>query len=165
MFVLFIILLVLLLYIGFVKNYVFYFTLQIEDGFFEVEPLLKQRFDLIPSVISVLKEKIDDKRKLEELILIHNKLYHKLNMEQRVEFDVKVDLIFKELLQLADQYNGLKFQSDYTQLLDDMEHLSNRIETSKKDYNQYVLAYQRFISMKPNCFVVLLMMLNKYHVL
>lgn len=165
MLIIFIILLILLIYIGFVKNYIFYLALQIEDGFTEIEPVLKQRFDLIPSVISILKEKIDDKKKLEELILIHNKLYHKLGMNKKVELDLKVDSIFKELLDMTDHFNGLKFQSDYTQLLDDMEHVSNRIDTCKKEYNQYVSKYQKFVSMKPNCFVVLLIKLKKYQIL
>ena len=116
-------------------------------------------------VFSVLKEKIEDKKKLEELILIHNKLYHKLGMNTKVELDLKIDSIFKELLDMADQFNGLKFQSDYTVLLDDMEHVSNRIEIIKTEYNRYVFKYKKFTSMKPNCFVVLLMKLKQYQTL
>lgn len=154
MLVLFILLLVIIIYLGVVSNYVFYLNLYVDYGFSLLEGLLKERFDFIPEVVSVFKGQVKDDQLLEELILIHNRLYHKLSRNERIELDFRVVSILEQLTEGYD-YEDLD-------LLRDLHSLQEKIDEEKFTYNQSLEELKQFLSKRPHCLVGSLLNLDDY---
>ena len=146
MIILGIILFILILYIitkynGFKKK-----RLQVEQAKKAIDIYLKQRFDLIPNLVEVLKgEKEYEKEVLENL----TKLRSEATKEQGLQEKAKLNNEYNKILLLAENYPNLKSNASFLNLQKQLTKMENQLQAARRIYNVEVTEYNTKIVTVP----------------
>lgn len=146
MIILGIILFILILYIitkynGFKKK-----RLQVEQAKKAIDIYLKQRFDLIPNLVEVVKgEKEYEKEVLENL----TKLRSEATKEHGLQEKAKLNNEYNKILLLAENYPNLKSNASFLNLQKQLTKMENQLQAARRIYNVEVTEYNTKIVTVP----------------
>lgn len=146
MIILGIILFILILYIitkynGFKKK-----RLQVEQAKKAIDIYLKQRFDLIPNLVEVVKgEKEYEKEVLESL----TKLRSEATKEHGLQEKAKLNNEYNKILLLAENYPNLKSNASFLNLQKQLTKMENQLQAARRIYNVEVTEYNTKIVTVP----------------
>ena len=126
---------------------------KIKNAFATLDVLYKKRYDLIPSLISVIKRYTE----YENDIL--KKIMYLRNNNKNDELNNNIN----ELLILSENYPNMKENKKFLSLQEKLKIIEDEISAGRRTYNAHVVNYNIFISIIPNIFFAKLLHFKKYH--
>lgn len=97
---------------------------------------LKIEWELIPRLIKVLKPYYEKEKKiLDELILIRNKLYDKLTFEEKKLLNEELIIKVNEISMFRKQYKELNKNEEFKSLMNEIRTVEKQLVQDLQDYN------------------------------
>lgn len=122
---------------------------KMKASYLTIETFLKRRYDIIESLLDVIKKyKLDDNDILSlteeiELTILSG-------MRENPRNEIIVANLFNRLLKICEDYSNLKLDSEFIRLKEDLEGNELEIESFKVYYNNVVLEFNISINNIPN---------------
>ncbi len=133
-----IIIFILLIYIIVKYNWFKKKRLQVEQAKKAIDIYLKQRFDLIPNLVEVVKgEKEYEQEVLESL----TKLRSETIKEHELQEKAKLNSQYNKILLLAESYPNLKSNTSFLNLQKQLTKMENQLQAARRIYNVEVTEY------------------------
>jgi len=124
---------------------------QVENIFGSVDAVLKKRFDLIPNLISSVKQYMSHEKELLEKITQWRSQAMKPNLsdEQKIDLDNKMSGALGSIMVAVENYPDLKANENIMHLQRTLTEVEAQISAARRAYNQAVTDYNNSIEMFP----------------
>lgn len=116
---------------------------QAESG---IDVYLTQRFDLIPNLVSIVKEYTNYEEKILTEIA---ELREKYNKEKSLQDGEKLNNECKQLIAVIENYPELKASEQYLNLQKSITKMENQLQAARRIYNMEVTDYNTAINVFP----------------
>ena len=116
----------------------------VDEAFSTMDVYLKKRWDLIPNIVSTVKEKV---------ITARNNGYSSLNTQQKLQANAELGTAIKSLNVVAEQYPDLKANQNFMDLSAQLKKTEEDIANARKYYNAVVKQYNNLTQMFPSSIV------------
>ena len=111
-----------------------------------IDVYLKQRFDLIPNLIKIVKEYTDHEQVvLEKIIKLRNKYNKNEDFNISQQLNEQIDKVFI----LAEKYPNLKADTQFLNLQKNLIKIESQLQAARRLYNNDVTKYNTAISIFP----------------
>lgn len=146
MIILAIILFILIIYVITKYNFFKKKRLQVEQAKKAIDIYLKQRFDLIPNLVEVVKgEKEYEKEVLESLVKLRTESTKDSNLSEKAKLNEE----YNKVLLLAENYPELKSNESFLNLQKQLTKMENQLQAARRIYNVEVTEYNTAIVTVP----------------
>lgn len=116
--------------------------LQVEQSKKAIDIYLKQRFDLIPNLVEVVKsEKQYENQMLESLV----KLRNEYTKENTLSEKAKLNEEFNRVIMLVENYPEFKVNNSFLNLQKQLTKMENQLQAARRIYNVEVTEYNTAI--------------------
>lgn len=133
-----IIIFILLIYIIVKYNWFKKKRLQVEQAKKAIDIYLKQRFDLIPNLVEVVKgEKEYEQEVLESLTKLRSETIKEHDLQEKA----KLNSQYNKILLLAESYPNLKSNTSFLNLQKQLTKMENQLQAARRIYNVEVTEY------------------------
>jgi len=124
---------------------------QVENIFGSVDAVLKKRFDLIPNLISSVKQYMSHEKDLLEKITQWRSQAMKpdLSDEQKIKLDSQMTGALGSIMVAVENYPDLKANENIMHLQRTLTEIEAQISAARRAYNQAVTDYNNSIEMFP----------------
>ena len=135
-----------------IYNQLVYKKNQVKQSFSSVDVLLKKRWDLIPNLVSVVKQHMTFEQKtLAEITRLRSRAMSRdISEEQRLTVENQISLTMGNIMALIENYPELKSDRHVTQLLASLNEIEEQISAARRFYNTAVTEYNNAIEMFPS---------------
>ena len=124
---------------------------KVKESLSLVDIHLKLRFDLIPNLVSVVKEYSKHENEVFiKLIEIRKMALNAKNEKEKLEYANELVPNMRHLLAIAEDYPKLKADSLYKSLMEELVLIEDKIAASRRFYDSNVSEYNTVISTFPN---------------
>lgn len=111
-----------------------------------IDVILKKRFDLIPNLVSIVKEYSQyESNILKKIVGLRNKT----NNVSNFEISNKLDLELEKIKLLVEKYPNLKSSKNFLELQEALRDLEDEISAARRTYNAHCTSYNTFIKIFP----------------
>ena len=143
---------VILLILMIVKyNQMIRYRNKVKEGFALIDVHLKLRFDLIPNLVATVKGYAKhEKELLEEVIRLRQQATEAHDEKERIEYGNKLMPYMKSLIAVAEGYPELKSSALYTNLMEQLVDVEDRIVSARRIYDSNVNMYNTLIEVFPS---------------
>lgn len=108
----------------------------VNSSWAQVENQLQRRYDLIPNIVATVKQYSDyEGTTLENVVKARSGVS---SVEDEQKLDEQYTSAMKELSLVVEAYPELKANTQYSELITELEGTENRIAVARKDYNDEV---------------------------
>lgn len=146
MIIVLIILFILIIYVITKYNFFKKKRLQVEQAKKAIDIYLKQRFDLIPNLVEVVKgEKEYEKEVLESLVKLRADATKDSNLSEKAKLNEE----YNRVLLLAESYPELKTNKSFLNLQKQLTKMENQLQAARRIYNVEVTEYNTAIVTVP----------------
>lgn len=146
MIIVLIILFILIIYVITKYNFFKKKRLQVEQAKKAIDIYLKQRFDLIPNLVEVVKgEKEYEKEVLESLVKLRAESAKGSNLSEKAKLNEE----YNRVLLLAESYPELKANKSFLNLQKQLTKMENQLQAARRIYNVEVTEYNTAIVTVP----------------
>lgn len=136
----------------------------VEESWSQIDVLLKQRFEMIPNLVEVVKGYSDyEKNILENVINARNRGLVSATRDDMIDSDNQLTQALSKLFVLTEAYPDLKADKHYIKLQTSLEELENKIAFARQFYNDTILKYNLKIETVPSNIVAILFGFKKYN--
>jgi len=147
----------IILYIIVTINSIIKLRNRVDESFSTMDVYLKKRWDLIPSIVEVVKGySKHENETLKDVISLRNNTYDNLNTNEKIDTNIRVSERVSKLMILAENYPELKASDNFKQLTNQLTQVEDEILKARKYYNANVRVYNTKIEMFPNNLVAAL---------
>lgn len=155
----FIILIVLLLILVFMYNSLVVKKNQVENIFASVDTALKKRYDLIPNLVTSVKQYMQhEKSLLEEVTKLRSEaMKPDISDAHKIALDAQVTSALGSIMVAVENYPELKANENVMHLQHTLHEVEEQISAARRAYNQAVTDYNNAIEMVPTNFMASLM--------
>lgn len=137
--------------------------LNVEEGFATMDVYLKNRYDLIPNLVSTVKGYMKhESDTLAKIVELRNSTTTCTTVEEKQAKEGELTHAVKSLFALAENYPELKANENFVQLQTQLETIEMNIAQSRKYYNAVVKAFNYAIQMFPTAIIARRMKLSTY---
>ena len=120
---------------------------KVEQSKSTIEVYLKQRFDLIPNLVEVVKGYANyEKETLQKVIEMRQ---HYINNSSNLEEGGKLNAECNKLLMLSEKYPDLKANEQFLNLQKNLTKMESQLQAARRIYNSDVTTYNTKISVVP----------------
>ncbi len=147
---------VLLIIIWFIATYNSLIGLKnyVEEAFSTMDVYLKKRFDMIPSLVDMVKGySLHEKEVLDNITNLRSQAYSILSNDKKMELNQKLDTSLSRLIALSENYPELKANQNFLELQRQLENIENDIAQSRKYYNGTVREFNTKIQLFPTVII------------
>lgn len=132
---------------------------QVANVFSSVDTLLKKRYDLIPNLVSVVKNYMEyEKGVLEEITSLRAKaVSSQLSDNERVNLENKISNALGKIMVAVENYPDLKANQNFLQLQASLNEIEEQVSAARRAYNAAVTDYNNAVEMFPTNIAALLM--------
>lgn len=123
-----------------------------------VDILLKQRYDMIPNIVSVVKGYSKyEKGTLENITKLRASINDDHSQNNIIKANYKLNEDIKKILLLKEAYPELKSNGNYMKLQDELSVMEDKIANARTEYNNAVVSYQnKVLSIPSNLWAIIL---------
>lgn len=123
----------------------------VDEGWSGIDVQLKRRYDLIPNLVATVKGySIHEKEVLEKVVQARSQAMQAQSMGQHAAAENALSGALKTLFAVAENYPNLKANENFLQLQQQLAHIENELQLSRRYYNgaarNYNIAVTRFPS-------------------
>lgn len=124
---------------------------QVTNIFGTIDALLKKRYDLLPKLITTVKEYMKHERGLLEQIteLRAKAVSGRLTDDQRVDLDNRISKLLGGIMVAVENYPQLKASENFLHLQRTMNEVEEQISAARRAYNAAVTDYNNTVEMFP----------------
>ncbi len=139
---------------------------QVDNIFAGVDTVLKKRFDLIPNLVSSVKEYMTHERELltEVTELRAQGMKPELSQDQKIALDTKMTSALGSIMVSVENYPQLKANENIMNLQRTLNEVESQIAAARRAYNQAVTDYNNAIEMFPTNYMATYMKLYRKEV-
>ncbi len=136
---------------------------QVNYAFSGMDVMLKKRYDLIPNLVSTVKQyAVHERELLERLTYIRTQAIHgDLSDEERVTLDNQLTGALGQIMIAVESYPDLKANQNFLHLQASLNEVEEQISASRRFYNATVTDYNNGIEMFPSNLVAGMMGLKR----
>lgn len=114
----------------------------VEEAFATMDVYLKQRWDLIPNIVEVVKGYAAHENAIfSEVTNLRNKPYTQMSSDEKIQQNQKISSAMSNLFAVAEAYPDLKANTMFSDLSAQMSRIESDIANSRKYYNGVVKVY------------------------
>ena len=136
----------------------------VEESWSQIDVLLKQRFEMIPNLVEVVKGYSNyEKNILENVVNARNRGLVSTKRDDIIDSDNQLTQALSKLFVLTEAYPDLKADKHYIKLQTSLEELENKIAFARQFYNDTILKYNLKIETVPSNIVAILFGFKKYN--
>ena len=142
---------VTVLFIIFLYNALIAKKNQVTNVFGSIDALLKKRYDLIPKLITTVKQYMKHERELLEKIteLRAKAVSGQISDDQKVDLENKITKALGGIMVAVENYPDLKANQNFLQLQASMNEVEEQISAARRAYNAAVTDYNNAVEMFP----------------
>jgi LemA protein len=124
---------------------------QVINVFGSIDALLKKRYDLIPKLITTVKQYMKHERELLEKIteLRAKAVSGQISDDQKVDLENKIAKVLGGIMVAVENYPDLKANQNFLQLQGSMNEVEEQISAARRAYNAAVTDYNNAVEMFP----------------
>ena len=124
---------------------------QVTNVFGSIDALLKKRYDLIPKLITTVKQYMKHERELLEKIteLRAKAVSGQISDDQKVDLENKITKVLGGIMVAVENYPDLKANQNFLQLQGSMNEVEEQISAARRAYNAAVTDYNNAVEMFP----------------
>lgn len=138
---------IILLYILFVYNSIIQKVNSVKRAKSSIEVYLKQKFDLIPSLVQCVTNYTNyEKETLEKITNLRTEYLNTGNLSNASSLDSEMNKILITL----ENYPELKASEQFLNLQKNLTKMENQLQAARRTYNTEVERYNNSISIVPN---------------
>jgi len=147
-----IILAVLLLAAIFIYNGLIGKKNQVEYAFSTIDVMLKKRYDLIPNLVSTLKEFMGHEKEIFTTItqLRSRAMSPSTSNEEKVDLNNQISRSLGSLMVAVENYPDIKSSSNFEQLQRSLNEIEEQISAARRTFNSAVTDFNNGIEMFPS---------------
>ncbi|MBN1546208.1 MAG: LemA family protein [Syntrophaceae bacterium] len=133
------------------------------NAFAGIDVLLKKRYDLIPNLVSAVKQYMKHEREVLTRIteLRTRALKGELSDDEKVTLDKQMSGAIKGLMVAVEKYPELKANENFLQLQAALNEVEEQISAARRAYNATVLEYNNALEMIPSNVMAAMMRYKK----
>lgn len=126
------------------------FKNNVKNSWSQVDVLLKQRYDMIPNILSTVKGYSKyEKSTLDSITKLRESINNNSSQNNIIKANYKLNQDIEKILLLKEAYPELKANSNYVELQKELLEIENKIADARTNYNNNVLKYQNTIMAIP----------------
>jgi len=123
----------------------------VENAFGGVDAQLKKRYDLIPNLVSTVKQYMThEKDVLEQLTRLRTQAMGINDAEERVNLDNQIASSLGQLMVAVEDYPELKSSANFVNLQRTFNEVESQISASRRAYNSAVTSYNNAVETFPS---------------
>ena len=124
---------------------------QVDNIFASVDAILQKRYNLIPNLVSSVKEYMEHEKSVLEKIttLRSNALKSNITPEEKIEINKEISSALKSIMIAVENYPNLKANENFLHLQKSLNEIEEQISAARRAYNQAVTDYNNAIEMLP----------------
>ena len=140
-----------LIYVIFIYNHFTKLLNNVKEKWSQVDVVLKQRNDLIPNIVEVVKGYSNfEKKTLTEVVNARNNALKSSSKEDEIESNKKLGNLVKKMMALFEKYPELKANKNFKSLQNNLVDIENHLSFARSQYNKAVLSYKNLLEMYPS---------------
>lgn len=141
-----VLILILVSYNSFIKK-----ENEVKEAFATMDVYLKKRWDLIPSLVEIVKGYAShEKTTLEEVVRLRNSIYDDMTTNEKIDSNEKMSKNISRLMVLVESYPELKASDNFKNLANELTRVEDEIAQSRKYYNATVRIFNNKVEMFPS---------------
>jgi LemA protein len=124
---------------------------QVTNVFGTMDALLKKRYDLIPNLVSTIKQYMEHEREtLTEITALRARAVSgKLSDDEQVDLDNQLSGMLGGIMVAVENYPDLKANENFMQLQRSLNEIEEQISAARRAYNATVTDYNNACEMFP----------------
>ena len=124
---------------------------EVENVFASIDTLLKKRYDLIPNLVSTVKEYMTyEKELLEKVTSLRTKAMSPgISDDEKVKLDKEITGMLGSIMVAVENYPELKANENILHLQHTLAEIEAQISAARRAYNQAVTDYNNALEMIP----------------
>ena len=136
---------------------------QVDNAFGSMDAMLKQRYDLIPNLVSTVQTYVQHERGvLEELTALRTRAASAdLSAEEHADLDGKTTHALSALRVAVENYPDLKANRNFLQLQASLNEVEEKVGAARRNYNRAVTDYNTAIESFPGSLMAARMHLQR----
>ena len=148
--ILILIIIILIIYIIYIHNKLVKLSLKIKEGSSLIDVYLKKRWDLIPNLVTIVKNYAKhEKNTFNEIIKMRSD-YDNLSETDKKVANQTITTKLNNLLILIEKYPELKANENFLHLQQDLKQIEDEIAQARKYYNAIIRNYNNLVEMFPS---------------
>ena len=126
----------------------------VDEAFSTMDVYLKQRWDMIPNLLEIVKGYAKyEQETLESIVNLRSKSYAGMSQAEKAEADKEISKGVATIFALAEAYPDLKANENFMQLSGALTGVEEKIANARKYYNGCVKAYNNSIEVLPGSII------------
>lgn len=123
---------------------------QIKNAEGALDATLKQRYDLLPNLVEVVKQYMDHEDKMfTKIIELRSRAQSANSFSDKIEVNKEIDQTMKNIFMTVENYPNLLSNQNFVKLQEAMVDLESNIAAARRFYNTSVVNYNESIQMIP----------------
>ncbi len=123
----------------------------INEASADIETMLKQRYDMIPNLVSIVKGYAQhEKGTFEAVTELRNKAMSAGSFDEKAKLEDQLSKGLSKIFALAENYPELKANTNFLDLQTSLKDLEDNIQKSRRFYNGTVRDFNTMIVVFPN---------------
>ncbi len=124
---------------------------QVKNVFGTIDALLKKRYDLLPKLITTVKEYMKHERELLEKVteLRAKAVSGNLSDDEQVDLDNQISKLLGGIMVAVENYPDLKASQNFMHLQRTMNEVEEQISAARRAYNATVTDFNNAVEMFP----------------
>ncbi len=125
---------------------------QVDNAFAGIDAILKKRYDLIPNLVSTVKNYMTHEREtLNEITELRSKAQDgNLSQDEQVDVNNKLSQAMGKLMVAVEAYPDLKANENFMHLQRSLNEVESQLSAARRAFNASVTAYNNSIQTFPN---------------
>ena len=144
-----VVIVLLVLWVIFGYNSLVIGKLRVEESFSTMDVYLKKRFDLIPNLVATVKGYAKHEAETLEKVIAARNAGKVMTNAEKIEDENNISGALRQIFALTENYPELKANSNFMNLMEQLQSIEEDIANSRKYYNAVVKEYNTKIMTIP----------------
>ncbi len=141
---------VVALFLVFMYNSLVAKSNQVKNAFAGIDVQLKKRYDLIPNLVSTVKQYAShEKDLLEKITELRTKAESSHSPKEKVELDNEISGLIGKIMVAVENYPDLKASENFLHLQQSLNEVEEQLSASRRSFNAAVLNLNNAVQMFP----------------